>query len=100
MSRIGAAHVERVVGSLRPHHSKPREELLCNVEIGRSQPSVGDIRRLDPCHVSHLAFECRSAFYFIIYGLNREAARPAKLAHNAPAKLSRHPGRAIGSGLW
>src|SRR6202035_3444673 len=49
--RIGAAHIERVGGTLRPVHAETGEELLRRVEIGRLEPSVGDIGHFSPSHM-------------------------------------------------
>ena len=49
--RIGAAHIERVGGALRPVHAEAGEEFLRHVEIGRPEPSVGDIGYFRPSHM-------------------------------------------------
>ena len=49
--RIGAAHIERVGGALRPVHAETGEEFLRHVEIGRPEPSVSDIGYFRPSHM-------------------------------------------------
>ena len=51
VGRIGAAHVERVGGALRPVHAETGEEFLRHVEIGRPEPPVGDIGHFSPSHM-------------------------------------------------
>ena len=48
---IGAAHVERGRRARGAHHAEAGEELLLQVEVGRPQPPVGHVLRLDQCHV-------------------------------------------------
>ena len=48
--RIGAAHVERVLGAVGAHHAERGEEFFLFVEIGRTQPPVSEIGDFDDGH--------------------------------------------------
>src|SRR5262249_56032655 len=48
--RIGAAHIEGVLGPLGSNHPEIGQEFLLFVEIGRAQPPVGEIEGFDYRH--------------------------------------------------
>ena len=48
--RIGAAHVERVLGPVGADHAEIGQELLLLVEIGRAQPPISEIEGFDHRH--------------------------------------------------
>ena len=48
--RIGAAHVEGVLGAVGPDHAEIGQELLLLVEIGRAQPPISEIEGFDHRH--------------------------------------------------
>ena len=48
--RVGAAHVERILGAVGAHHAERGEEFLLLVEIGRAQPPISEIGDFDDGH--------------------------------------------------
>ena len=52
VARIGAAHKQRVVGALGPHHAEIGQELFLHVQIGRPDTAPSDVGYLDDrlCH--------------------------------------------------
>ncbi len=48
--RVGAAHVECVLGAVGSDHAEISQEFFLLVEIGRAQPPISEIEGLDHRH--------------------------------------------------